>query len=413
MSRELIADKLKNAMGLHMPTVGMVTVSSAIDNRMRACGIMNENEYLMRINSDPDEMKELIETVIIPETWFFRENQPYNYVLNYIFEQEQEYTTRILSMPCSTGEEPYSISMMLMNNHVHPKRYTIDAVDIAKLNIDKAKIGRYRKNSFRSDDKSFMNNYFTEKDGLFHISDKVKKQVNFHCENVLGQSFSLSDNQYDVIFCRNLLIYFDDDTQRKMFSILKKMLLPNGLLVLGHAETVQHSNGEFVFAVDSNAYVYVKKDNLRKSQQHQKDSQKKPFKEKRNHSRPFKKTSRPFLGTKNSVTPIKRKELSDEDLGIAFELADKGDLIEALKICNSYIKDNPESSRAYYLSGLVNNTQGDLVKANEHLRKAIYLDPENLEALIHLSLLARQNGNNDEADKLKLRAQRVKERRAG
>jgi len=413
MSRELIAEKLKDAMGLHMPTVGMVTVSSAIDNRMRACGIMNENEYFIRINSDSSEMKELIETIIIPETWFFREHQPYSYVLKYIFEQDPDYITKILSMPCSTGEEPYSISMMLMNNHVHPKRYKIDAVDIARLNIGKAKAGKYRRNSFRSDDKSFIKDYFTEKDELFHIADKVKKQVNFHCENVLAQEFSLSNNQYDVIFCRNLLIYFDNDTQKKMFSIIQKMLLPNGLLVLGQAETVQHSNGEFVFALGSSSHAYVKKDNLSKSRQHKQNSQKQFFKKRHSKSRPLNKNPRSFSANKTQATQNVGRKTPNENLEVAFELANKGKLKKSLEICNSHIKDNPESSRAYYLLGLIQDTQGESNKAYECFRKAVYLDPENLEAIIHLSLLAKKNGNDDEAEKLKLRAQRVKERQAG
>ena len=82
-----------------------------------------------------------------------------------------------------------------------------------------------------------------------------------------------------------------------------------------------------------------------------------------------------------------------------------------MSVCNRYLSENRNSSRAYYLSGVIYDTQGSTDKANESLNKAVYLDPNNLEALIHLSLLAEQSGNHDDAVKYKNRAQRVKERR--
>ena len=119
MSRKLIAERLKKSMGLHAPTVGMVTVSSAIDRRMRACNISDDAQYLSLIIATPSEINELIEEVIIPETWFFRENQPYEYVLDYFQEQPASKKINILSIPCSTGEEPYSIAMLLIDNNIH------------------------------------------------------------------------------------------------------------------------------------------------------------------------------------------------------------------------------------------------------------------------------------------------------
>jgi len=414
MSRELIAEQLKIAMGLHSPTVGMVTVSSAIDKRMRICEIDSDNEYLMRIRTNPDEMKALTEAVIIPETWFFREHEPYKYVLKYFHEQNPAQRLNILSIPCSTGEEPYSIAMMLMDNNIQDTRYHIDAVDIADKNINKARIGIYGKNSFRSEDLRFMHRHFKKEKGkeLFAISDKVKQKVDFHCENVLSDSFSLALKRYDIIFCRNLLIYFDRETQHKMLSTLEKMLAPKGILILGHAETVQYSDDSLVPAVDSKSYVYVKKSNLEKALKPQHKNPRGSLTDNRKHTRPIKLVARPFSNVKRENESAK-KDISitaNEQLGIAFELANEGRLDEALEICTRYIENN-DSSRAFYLSGVIYDTKGDSNKAYKMLHKAIYLDPENLEALIHLSLIAEQRGDHDEAMRLKNRAQRVQERR--
>lgn len=413
MSHELIAEQLKKAMGLHSPTVGMVTVSSAIEKRMRICEINTDNEYLMRICSDHDEMKELIEAVIIPETWFFREPQPYPYILDYLQKQNINDTINILSIPCSTGEEPYSIAMMLMDNNIHDSRYQIDAIDIASKNIEKAIIGEYRKNSFRSEDQRFIDKHFKKNGSTLSISDTVKKKINFNCKNILTESFSLTQNHYDVIFCRNLLIYFDPETQQKMFSILGSLLTPNGLLVLGHAETAQNSDGELVSIANAATNIYVKKTNT-KFLSHKAHKKNKPlYKEKRKVKRPIKSTSRPFADIpKNSSSNKPITSTEDITLGEAFELANKGELDAALEICTTYIENNSDSTRAYYLSGVIYDTKGKPDKASEALHKAIYLDPDNLEALIHLSLMAEQRGEHNEAMKFRNRAQRVQERRA-
>ncbi len=413
MSRDLIAQRLKEAMGLHAPTVGMMTVSSAINRRMRECEIDNDKQYLSLIISSPEEMKELIETVLIPETWFFRENQPYEYVLEYFKDQNSR--VNILSIPCSTGEEPYSIAMMLMDNNINVDAFNIDAVDIGENNIAKAKKGVYRKNSFRADDLSFMSKYFHEKDNLFNLAGFVKNKVNFHCNNVLSDSFDLGESYYDIIFCRNLLIYFDAETQLKMFSTINKMLKPNGLLILGHAETIQHSEDIFVPAINSRSYVYVKNTNLEKSLPHLQKIRRNNLsqsssttKSKRMLIRPFSETRKQENNnTKEKPTP---DTINTESLEAAFNLADEGKLEDALKICNTFINNHTDSSKAYYLTGVIYDTKGDVDKADESLHKAIYLDPKNIEALIHLSLIAEQRGNHEEAIRFRQRAQRVQER---
>ncbi len=416
MSRLIIAERLKDAMGLHAPTVGMMTISSAIDSRMRACTIENDAHYLAHLMSTPNEMKELIEEVLIPETWFFRENQPYEYVLKY-FKEAPNKKINILSIPCSTGEEPYSIAMMLMDNHISVDLFNIDAVDIGEKNIAKAKKGQYRKNSFRAEDLSFMDKYFHEENNLFNLAGFVKNKVTFHCNNVLSESFDLGVSHYDIIFCRNLLIYFDTDTQLKMFSTLDRMLKPEGILIIGHAETIQNSNGLFVPAINSKSYVYVKKDNLDKSLPHIQKTRRTMSTNIPNKKSKEQPRAKPFSSSiKNEINPQNKssntKRVSNENLDLAFKLADEGKLDDALNICNEFIDSHVESSKAYYLSGVIHDTKGDQDKANRLLHKAIYLDPNNVEALVHLSLLAEQRGEINEANRYKERAQRVQKRQS-
>lgn len=402
MSRDLIAEHLKKAMGLHAPTVGMMTVSSAIDKRMRACQINDDTQYLNTIISDKAEMKQLIEAVLIPETWFFRESQPYEYILRYL-RNNQYRKVNILSIPCSSGEEPYSIAMMLMDNNISVDAFRIDAVDIGENNIAKAKRARYRKNSFRSDDLSFMDRYFHEEDNLYNLSGFVKNQVRFYCNNVLSESFDLGEERYDIILCRNLLIYFDPETQFKMFATINRMLKAKGILILGHAESNQCDKGLFVPAVDSKSYVYVKHSNHEQSLPYLQKIRKQNFSSPGKYKKTVNKTERPFANVKKVV-------VNDKDIDLAFKLADEGKIDASLEICNELISNHTDTAKAYYLLGIIYDTKGDTSRSYEALHKAIYLDPHNAKALMHLSLIAEQRGDQEESIHLRQRAQRVQER---
>lgn len=412
MSRERIAEQLKKAMGLHAPTVGMRTITSAIDNRMQACNISNDEEYLNRIITSEDELKELIEVAVIPETWFFRENQAYKYILKHLEEKRHHHEHfNILSLPCSTGEEPYTIAMLLLDNDISVDDFTIDAIDISNKNIHKAKQGQYRKNSFRASDLGFMDRYFHEHDNLYNLARYVKHCVNFHCANVLDNAFDMGYKKYDIVLCRNLLIYFDKGTQERVFSILDRLLKDDGLLIIGQAETIQHSNGLFVPAIYTKSYVYVKESNIDKSLPHFQKTRRNKLSSPRKILNKLTRTHRPFSITTNTSAASSRPTNRNDDYSIeqAIKLADKGDLVDALKICEALIRES-NAHEAYYLSGIIFSTQGDMSKANEYLQKAVYLDPQNIDALMHLSLIARQLGNNSEADRYKQRADRIRKR---
>jgi len=409
MSRERIALRLKKAMGLHSPTVGMVTITNAIDRRMRACNIDSYDKYLSQISSNSDEMKELIEAVIIPETWFFRENQPYEYLLKHCHEIKRRNSSgpvRILSAPCSTGEEPYSIAMTLIDNGFNPDEYLIDAIDIGENHIERAHEGLYRQHSFRSNDLSFVERHFIKEDVYYRISQRVKDAVSFQCANILDEKFNRGYGIYDIIFCRNLLIYFDKETQQQVFATLDRLLKNDGILILGHAETVQYSDNLFTPVMDAKAYIHIKSSNQ------QVTARTRSVKDKKTIHKPA--TPRAFADVKpKSKPPAQGKPTTaDDELESAFILANEGALDKALDICVRFIANEPLSSRAHYLAGIIYDSKGDAVDASKYLRKAIYLDPNHHEALIHLSLMAEQSGDSEEATRLRDRAQRVQERSA-
>src|SRR5262249_21641542 len=146
------------------------------------------------------------------ETWFFRDPASFDAFTQAALEwlgRNPAGTLRILSVPCSTGEEPCSLAMRLLDSKVPPHRFVIDAVDVSGRSLARAQRALYGKNSFRGGDLSFRDRHFRETAEGFELSDTVRKCVRFHQDNVLAETFLAGHEPYQIIFCRNLLIYFD------------------------------------------------------------------------------------------------------------------------------------------------------------------------------------------------------------
>jgi len=210
----------------------------AIDERMQTKHCATYADYLLQLQSDKGEVQTLIEHIVVPETWFFRYPESFD-CLNECLPKKNA-ALDILSLPCSTGEEPYSIAIQLLMAGFPKQGFHIDAADISLQSLQHAEASVYYEHSFRHHDLSFRNKYF---DALFDariqrpywkLHPHVQQCVSFHLANILQPCPTLKPT-YDIIFCRNLLIYFDEETKIKVLQRLSAMLKPNGFLFLGHA----------------------------------------------------------------------------------------------------------------------------------------------------------------------------------
>ena len=143
MSSIAIEKFLENEMGLSADAVGSDIISKAVQLRMKECGLNGPGEYLECLGSSLKEREKLIEEVVIPETWFFRNGESYVYLCQYLknewLPENKEKELRVLSVPCSTGEEPYSIAMSLIDAGMDGFRIHIEAVDISAAAVSKAR----------------------------------------------------------------------------------------------------------------------------------------------------------------------------------------------------------------------------------------------------------------------------------
>ena len=143
----------------------------------------------------------------------------------------------MLSLPCSSGEEPYSIAMALLDAGVPASRFQIDALDISERVVQFARRGLYGRNSFRGDALDYRDRYFTETGDGHQLSAQVMERVRFQSGNLFDAGLLAHAPAYDFVFCRNLLIYFDQATQERAVQVLRRHTREDGVLFVGPAET--------------------------------------------------------------------------------------------------------------------------------------------------------------------------------
>jgi len=421
MDKHLIAisDILKSSMGLDYNSIGISSIEAGVKNRLDETGMPGYQSYLSLLSESEEELKALIEKIVIPETWFFRDEKPYAILSEYLRSTRQSQNNEeinILSLPSSTGEEPYSIAMTLANLGWDNNHFNIDAYDISIESIKKAREGIYTQNSFRIPDTSYIDRYFTKDADLFYLNDEIKDLVNFHQGNMFDNTAFPYINKYDVIFCRNLIIYFDSDTQTEAFSVLARLLKKDGIMILGHAETAKASNGKFLIDSEAGAYLFRKATSvsnkkatkpIRKPQAVAKATRVK----KANAVRKTVKTTPVQRPPADLDVPTEESKSEPSHLNRISELANTGEIKQGIELCHAYLKDNEKDAEGNYLMAVLHDANGDAEESEKYLRKTIYLDPDHVEAIIHMALIADKNGDTKTAERMRTRAKRAEVRR--
>lgn len=404
---------LKETTGLHSASIGSFTIASAVQRRMSACGQDNTDTgahaYLAQLLVSQGELNALIEEVVIPETWFFRNWNVFDALRHFVSkkrvpDQSQE-VLRVLSLPCSTGEEPYSIAMALMDADLPLNRFRIDAMDISTQALARARCAVYGSNAFRGDDLAFRDRFFRHTDAGYALDETIRQSVNFIQANILDTAFMPGQGLYDMVFCRNVMIYFDSLTQTRVVEVLSRLLKPTGTLFVGHAESGIILSHGYVSEHIPGAFAFRKTG----SGQRSRPEVQAPVGCQKKITPVF--VPPPCLFPK-VPQPVAEVLLPTDSLEQAFCLANEGSLAEAADLCETWLEHHEPCVRAYYLLGLIREAAGIGQQAEEYLRKALYLQPDHQEALVHLALLVEQKGDTAAAAVLRQRARRAAEQHA-
>jgi chemotaxis protein methyltransferase WspC len=397
---------LKEAMGLDAASIGASAVDRAVQVRMEASKLSELRTYIEFARASEAELQQLIEAIVVPETWFWRDPQAFALLSRWAFEswlqKNPRGPLRLLSLPCSSGEEPYSMAMTLLEAGFPAGRLSIDAVDISERALALARRAIYGKNSFRGAELAFRDHHFDAADGAWHLRESVKSHVRFQQSNLFAHDFLPGAGRYDAIFCRNVLIYFDRKTQDRAVAVLERLLAPTGIMFVGPSETSLLQSHGFEAIKAPLAFAFQRRDSAPVMQ----------------------KPAARFVALPRVRSPAPRQavvsvragsQATEQSRGLdeAFALADAGRFAEAEALCAERMKQFGPVARAFRLVAMIRAEAGDLDAAATNYRSALYLDPNDYEALIHLGLLLEKRGDAAGAKVLSRRARRLESRADG
>lgn len=265
---------LDQRIGLRASALRKTFLLNALNTRLRKIGLANHDEYYNYLHSGIKgelEWTSLIDLLTIQETWFFRHASSLALVKEYVANKSNDQKTiHTWSVGCATGEEAYTMAIILDqalttsksdsdNYEYGPDYYSVTASDISQSSINYARLGQYTEKQLEKIDKTLVDRYFnlSTTSKKYQISDEIKKRVCFNKVNVLEINHN-SIGMMDVIYCQNLLIYFDHDKRANILDNLAQHLLPGGLLILGAGEIFQWSNPDMSQVTSNDILAYRK-----------------------------------------------------------------------------------------------------------------------------------------------------------
>jgi chemotaxis protein methyltransferase WspC len=399
---------LREAIGLDASSLGPSAIARAVASRQAACRLDDVHGYWLRVRSSPGELQELIEAVVVPETWFFRDPGAFDALAGMARAQlvanPARSELRLLSLPCSSGEEPYSMAIALLDAGLPANRFRIDGVDISTRVLALGARASYGPNSFRGNDLSFRDRHFrAAAAGKWQLADEARANVRLQQGNLFAPDFLPGRALYDFIFCRNVLIYFDPPTQARAVQVLLRLLAPGGCLFVGPSETGLLPREQFVSAQLPMAFAFRLAE---VGAAHMPAAARKRLPAPPPARRPRRaRVAAPAAAAgKAAKDDGARKEAS---LGRASELANAGRLAEAYAEGERVIREAGPSADGYCLLGTIRGAGGDAKAADALYRKALYLDPGHRESLAHLALLLESGGRAEQARVLRTRLRRI------
>jgi chemotaxis protein methyltransferase WspC len=402
---------LKERIGLHAESIGTSALQIAVRTRMSASGASTQQAYVERL-SRPDELNHLIDEIVVRETWFFREPAAFT-LLRERFAPPRVLgrPCRLLSIPCATGEEPYSIAMCLLRAGMGASDFEVHGADVSQRSIELAQRATYGSHSFRMAVAGY-DEYFERTPHGLTVKPDVRARVSLQEGNLLDPNLYLGV-QFDAIFCRNLLIYFDRDARAAALANLRRLLREDGVLFAGHSEALQFVEAGFRGVGDAGCFAFERartepsqparaptsslvrgKPVPRPAQESQRS--------KRHSTRATARTSKAPTRRPSRKPASLRPSASLDD---ARALADRGELAAAQKCCESHLAAKGPSADGFCLLGVIKQASGDSQGALESFNKAVYMDASHYEALSHIALLYEHAGDKRAAGYWRQRAQ--------
>ena len=365
------------------------TLQEGLDQRMGLRGAASSEAYLAMLGADPAELDRLVELLTVNETYFLREPEHLTLLVDKLVPERRaahQGPLRILCAGCSTGEEPYSVAMLLQDR-TGLGGLAITGVDIDAVAIAKARRASYGRHSFRGMDPVFLARHFEDFDPLEkRVKEPVRDQVAFAELNLLAPSYPPELDQQDIILYRNVSIYFPSQVQEGIFRRLAAILKPGGYLLVGATETLFHDLGILSLIERDSLYLFKKGSGVEIQDRRQ---------HRRHQERPLALAPRPFIPSARRAVPAvdsslrHARSLFDDALDCARNRREG----TALEMLDTLLEGDPGHVKAHSLKASLLMAGARHEEARAVCEAALALDPLCLEACLLLGLIARQKGD--------------------
>lgn len=444
MNLDALLNFIHAHLGLNAGHYGQEAWRELLLKRIATVGDHSPEAYLIRLQTDERELHTLTSLITINETYFYREPQHLRLLTEQLCPELLAQRTaagrpvRILSVGCSTGEEPYSILMALRERYgeLAEQLFEINAGDVDREVLDRARAGVYGRFSFRALSQTLQDRYFTPCDAnQFQIDARLRQQVQFQPFNLLAPDYPAHLVGQDVIFFRNVSIYFDAPTRQRVQQQLKTLLVPGGYLFVGIAETLANDFGVLTLRERQGVFLFVNAPppNPQKPEKPTagfalpaplgaRSTRPAPLRRQPSHrptptaptrSRPPLDADR-VLAAALALAQAERyaealaelAPLSEQAMPPVEALALKAHLLlelerlpAAVDIARQLLERDPWRIEALLLLGRAAHRQGQMTESIEYLRRAVYHQPEAWPAHFQLAEAYSASGQSDLAQR--------------
>jgi chemotaxis protein methyltransferase CheR len=391
---------IKQRCGLTFEGVGEKPLVDGLHQRIAATGAENASAYCAKLRGDDHEFHELVCLLTINETYFYREPEQLQLLVDCliprILSRKQDASpVRILSAGCSTGEEPYSIAMALREKYGESaaQLFQLEGGDIDKGALGKAHTARYSEFSFRSLAPGLRDRYF-ERHGkwTWNVRADLRRQVEFHHLNLLDESYHHALQDYDIIFFRNVSIYFDAPTRRLIQQHLASLLKNDGCLIIGTAETLANDLGVLSLVEEGGLFYFAKQPGAPVKPQFEVPVF--PVRDKAVTdwiSAPSV-PSRPFIAPPVAPQPA-------ANIGEAMRLVQEKRYDNALAVIARLLEQQPGATDALLLKAHILLQRKEYAAAEESAQQALKIEAWSIDALVMLGLAAKWRNQPEDAVK--------------
>lgn len=390
----------------------------AVEHRLRAGGDPSAQAYIRRLEEDRDEFFHLVDLLSVRETYFFRYQGQFDALAKLLPSFEAKPHIRLWSAGCATGEEPYTIALVAARVLRNPAKLHAMASDISRDALERAKRGLYSQRAVRLVPAELLSAYFERFEDQYRVGRAVRDRVHFFHHNLLQDPFP---QDLDIIFCRNVTIYFERQVTERIIRKFMESLAEGGYLFLGHAESLHGMNLGLEVCSFENAFCYQKlpRRSLPSSGAAKRAQPASPPSPPAAPFVPAPVARTPALPRRVDVSELPRLlhngeyrriveqfgHLREDDVAdrrtyyraVGQALAHLDRIAEGTAMLEKAVKEDPLDVTSHYFLGILYWKGDDLDRATQAFRKVLYLDPKHAPAFFHLACIHERQGEMEKA----------------